>query len=393
MDHILKCHEIVKTDFVRGENCFLYDAEGRRYVDFESGIWCTALGHNHPRISQVIESQLKQVIHLGTRYPNQITEAAAKAVLNVVGMENGKCTFLISGSEAVEFGVQVIRRITGKPLILTFNNSFLGSYGSAGTKKTEEWVLFEWLSCVDKNMDKCFKQIPFDRIGGFAFEPGGSGISFVQFPPVQLIHRIVEEIRSRGGLILVNEITTGMGRTGKWFGFQHYGIQPDIVAIGKGLGNGYPVSVIAMRQEVADKLEGSDFRYVQSHQNDPLGSAVAGEVISLFREGDWVEKGNLLGGFFLNELKQLARKHVVIKNARGRGMLLGLEFHPHEKITSTWAYHALLEKGFLVGYYPAGNLLRFDPALTMEKENILNLIESLDNILSGATSKKPLAAF
>ena len=98
MDHILKCHEIVKTDFVRGENCFLYDAEGRRYVDFESGIWCTALGHNHPRISQVIESQLKQVIHLGTRYPNQITEAAAKAVLNVVGMENGKCTFLISGS-------------------------------------------------------------------------------------------------------------------------------------------------------------------------------------------------------------------------------------------------------------------------------------------------------
>ncbi|MBI5951964.1 MAG: aspartate aminotransferase family protein [Chloroflexi bacterium] len=383
MEYILQCHEIVKTDFVRAENCFLYDADGRRYVDFESGIWCTALGHNHPRISQVIESQLKQVIHLGTRYPNQIVEDAAKAVLDVVGMEDGKCTFLISGSEAVEFGVQVIRRITGKPLMLTFNNSFLGSYGSAGTKKPEEWFLLDWLAC--KDVEECLKQIPFDKIGGFAFEPGGSGISFVQFPPAQLIHRIVEEIHKRGGLVLVNEITSGMGRTGKWFGFQHYDIQPDIVAIGKGLGNGYPVSVAAMRRKVADLLEKDGFRYIQSHQNDPLGCAVAKEVISTFREGDWVEKGNALGGFFLNELNQLAAKHSIIKNARGRGMLLGLEFHPHEKITATWMYNALLEKGFLVGYYPAGNLLRFDPSLTMEKENVVSLIESLDEILSGAT--------
>jgi acetylornithine/N-succinyldiaminopimelate aminotransferase len=384
VEHILQCHEIVKTDFVRAENCFLYDADGRRYVDFESGIWCTALGHNHPHISQVIEAQLKQVIHLGTRYPNQIVEEAAKAVLDVVGMDNGKCTFLISGSEAVEFGVQVIRRITGKPLMLTFNNSFLGSYGSAGAKKPDEWFLLDWLSC--KDVEECLKQIPFDKIGGFAFEPGGSGISFVQFPPVTLIHRIVEEIRKREGLILVNEITSGMGRTGKWFGFQHYDIQPDIVAIGKGLGNGYPVSVAAMRWEVAEKLEESGFRYVQSHQNDPLGCAVAREVISTFREGDWVEKGNALGGFFLDELNQLAAKHPVIKNARGRGALLGLEFHPHEKITAAWMYNALLEQGFLVGYYPAGNLLRFDPSLTMEKENIVSLIKSLDEILSGATS-------
>jgi len=384
MEHILKCHEIVKTDFVRAENCFLYDIDGKRYVDFESGIWCTALGHNHPRISQVIESQLKQVIHLGFRYPNQIVEEAAKAVLDIVGMENGKCTFLISGSEAVEFGVQVIRRIAGKPLMLTFNNSFLGSYGSAGTKKPGEWFLLDWVSCVD--VEKCLKQIPFDQIGGFAFEPGGSGISFVQFPPVLLIHKIVEEIRSRGGLILVNEVTTGMGRTGKWFGFQHYEIQPDIVAIGKGLGNGYPVSVAAMRREVADQLEDGGFHYVQSHQNDPLGCAVAKEVISIFRDGDWVGKGNALGGFFLDELKQLARKHAVIKNVRGRGMLLGLELHPHEKITAAWVYHALLEKGFLAGYYPAANLLRFDPSLTMERDNVLNLVESLDNILSGATS-------
>lgn len=384
MDHILKCHEIVKTDFVRAENCYLYDSTGRRYVDFESGVWCAALGHNHPRIAQTMETQLKRVVHLGARYPNDTVEEAAQAVLNVVGMENGKCVFLISGSEAVEFGVQAIRRTTGKPLMLTFVTSFLGSYGSAGTKKPDEWFLFDWRSNSGMDVDESIAQIPFDQIGGFAFEPGGSGIGHLQFPPAPLVRKIVDEIRKRNGLILVNEVTTGMGRAGKWFGFQHYDVRPDIVAVGKGLGNGYPISAAAMRREVADQLEGSGFRYIQSHQNDPLGCAVASEVISLIREEGWIEKGNALGEFFLDELKNLARKHAVIKDVRGRGVLLGIEFHPHEKINAAWAYRFLLENGFVVGYYPDVNLLRFDPALTMERENVLSLIECLDGLLSDA---------
>ena len=386
MQHILKCHEIVKTDFVRGENCFLYDSEGKQYIDFKSGIWCAALGHNHPRICQAIESQLKQIIHLGTRYPHSLSEEAAKAVLDIVGIEDGKCIFLSSGSEAVEFGIQAIRRITEKPLLLSFQNSFLGSYGSASSKQSTEWCLVDWTACTDIDIDTCLEKIPFDKIGGFAFEAGGSGISFVHFPPAELIQTIVREVRRTGGLILANEVTAGMGRTGKWFGFQHYGIQPDIVSLGKGLGNGYPVSAVAMRADVAEDLENSAFHYAQSHQNDPLGCAVAKEVITVFREGNWVEKGNELGNYFLNELGRLAYKHAVIKEARGRGMLLGLEFRPHDRITAASMYRALLEKGFLVGYYyPVGNILRFDPSLTIEKENILRLIECLDQILEQAT--------
>ena len=382
MEHILKCHEIVKTDFVRGQNCSLYDAAGKRYIDFESGTWCTALGHNHARISQVIEAQLKQIIHLGVRYPNAIVEEAAQDVLKIVGIGEGKCTFLSSGSEAVEFGVQAIRRITGKPLLLTFQNSFLASYGSAGRKELDEWFLFDWNTHADPF--EGLERIPFERIGGFAFEPGGSGIGLVHFPPMPLVQEIVRRVRQAGGLLLVNEVTTGMGRTGKWFGFQHYDLQPDIVAVGKGLGNGYPVSAVAMKLEVAEKLEQSGFHYAQSHQNDPLGCAVAREVIRLFREGNWVEKGDATGEFFLDELKRIEQKYPVVKEARGRGMLLGLELQPHEKLSAASVYRALLEKGFLVGYYPAGNLLRFDPPLTMEKEDILRLVEGLDNILESA---------
>ncbi|PKO05783.1 MAG: hypothetical protein CVU41_10195 [Chloroflexi bacterium HGW-Chloroflexi-3] len=167
MDHILRCHDIAKTDFVRAENCFLYDQQGRRYIDLESGIWCTAIGHSHPRVSQVITEQAPRLMHLGTRYPNTIVEDTALAVLEVTQIEDGKCIFLSSGSEAVEFGTQAIRRVTGRDLLLTFSNSYLAAYGSAGKKKTDEWCLFDWQLIADH--ENFLSQIPFEKMGGFVF--------------------------------------------------------------------------------------------------------------------------------------------------------------------------------------------------------------------------------
>jgi len=382
MNHILKCHDIVKTDFVYAENCFLYDQQGCRYIDLESGIWCTAIGHSHPNISQVITEQAPRLMHLGTRYPNVIVEKTALSVLEITQIGDGKCIFLSSGSEAVEFGAQAIRRVTGKNLLLTFSNSYLAAYGSSGKKQKDEWFLFDWTT-LSTEKDP-LANIPFDQIGGFVFEPGGSGSGFVQFPPLKPVQDIVQAIKHTGGLVMVNEITTGMGRTGKWFGFQHYDIQTDIVAIGKGLGNGYPVSAVAMSKEVAEKLEESGLRFAQSHQNDPLGCAVASEVIRILKEEHLIERGAELGAYFLQGLQTLARKHLIVKDARGRGMLLGLELQPHENLSVEVLYHAMLEQGFLVGFYPAGNILRFDPALTIEKESLDLFQKKLDLVLDKA---------
>lgn len=381
MDHILKCHDIVKTDFVRAENCSLFDTQGRRYFDFESGIWCTALGHGHPYINKVITDQLSQVAHIGTRYPNAVAEGCALAVLEIVGILNGKCVFLSSGSEAVEFAVQTARRVTGRKRMLTFANSYLAAYGSAGSKSENDWHLVDWGSQTEKELHAILSEITFEQIGGFVLEPGGSGSGFVKFPPKSLVEDICHRVKQAGGLLVVNEITTGMGRTGKWFGFQHYDVQPDIVSLGKGLGNGYPISAVAMQREVAETMEASGFRYAQSHQNDPLGCAVARGVITVMREEGWIEKGAAKGEYLLQGLKRLAEKYAIVKEARGRGMLLGLELYPHESFTAETAYYKLLEKGFLVGYYPAGNILRFDPALTIEREHIDGLLSSLDEIL------------
>lgn len=386
MNHILECHDIVKTDYVRGENCYLYDARGKRYVDFESGIWCTALGHTHPRIKQVIQAQIEKLMHLGTRYPSPLAEQAAMDILDIVGIDPGKCIFLSSGSEAVEFALQTARRVTEKPYLVTFSTSYLAAYGSAGRKSSDEWKFIDWSVCAHTDPNECLKGIPFESIGAFVLEPGGSGSGFVKFPPKQLVRDIAQRVKQEGGLIVANEITTGMGRTGKWFGFQHYDIQPDIVALGKGLGNGYPVSAVAMRSSIAGKMEDSGFHYAQSHQNDPLGCSVAREVIAILRKEDLIERGNAVGGHFLEGLKRLEQNCDVVKEARGRGMLLGLELYPHERLSVQSVYETLLECGFLVGYYSAGNVLRFDPALTIEQEDIAHCLESLEAILNSASS-------
>jgi acetylornithine aminotransferase len=195
---------------------------------------------------------------------------------------------------------------------------------------------------------------------------------------------LVSLVRQRHGLVVVDEVTTGLGRTGAWYGFQHYALQPDIVALGKGLGNGYPVSGVAMTSDVADGLESSAFHYAQSHQNDPLGYAIAREVITVIREEELIARSNAIGTRFLDELKHLGERHTVVKEVRGRGLMIAMEFQgSDERFSLAPVYHELVARGFLVGFKPAANLLRFYPPLIIKEEDIAQLLENLDDVLDG----------
>jgi len=396
MNHVLRCsgYELMRADMVRGQGCYLYDAHDRRYLDFEAGVWCTALGHSHPRINQTIQAQIERIAHIGYRYTNSLIEETAVEVLDTLTLPDGKCVFLSSGSEAVEFGVQVARRITGQPLLLTLSDAYLAAYGSAGRKSPEEWVCFDWSACVAcPHAEECDPQcrhlraIPFERVGGLVFEPGSSS-GLVRFPPIQLVQTLASLVKRRDGLVVVDEVTTGLGRTGTWYGFQHYALQPDIFALGKGLGNGYPVSAVAMTREVAERLEDSAFHYAQSHQNDPLACAIAREVIAVIREEELVERSDRVGAYFLGEMERVGRRHGVVKEVRGRGLMMAMEFGGQggqdERFSLGWVYRQLMESGFLVGYKPVANLLRFYPALIIGEGDIAPFLEDLDPVLEGA---------
>jgi 4-aminobutyrate aminotransferase-like enzyme len=383
MSNVLNCtgHELKLPNIVDSDGAYLFDDKGNEYLDLESGVWCTPLGHKNARVNAAIARQTGSISHAGFCFSNDIVEDAARSVLAITGFEAGRCVFLCSGSEAIELARQICKHITKKPITLCLHDTYLGSY-SAVTDRRSGWYLFDWRECAAcPNREDCksecpkLKDIPVD-VSEFVFEPG-SASGFVRFPPASLIRNIVEIVRALGGKILVNDVTTGMGRTGEWFGYKHYRIEPDLVAIGKGLGNGYPVSALAINRETIGELEGGPFKYMQSHQNDPLGAAVAREVISVLADDGLITRAAILGEKFLKELQTLTGSEHIAE-VRGRGMMFAVEFA--EKAVGDRIYDQLLEKGYIV--CNRGGMFRLDPPLVIEEADFLGFIEVFRDLLA-----------
>lgn len=382
-------HNLELKDIVKADNCYLYDSKGKKYLDLESGVWCTSVGHCNSRVNNVIQLQVNKISHTGFCYCNPIIEKTAQRILEITTLKEGKCEFLCSGSEAVEYGMRVAKTITDKSLTLTFSDSYFGAYGEASKRDNDKWHIYNWLECsCNANNGDCigecseFNNIPFEQIGIFLFEPGSSS-GLVRFPSQRLINKIIERIKRDNGIIMINEITTGIGRTGKWFGFQHYNIEADIVAIGKGLGNGYPVSATVISKRVSDLLENKKYIYAQSHQNDPLGTSVANEVIDIISEENLLERSERLGKLIINRLNELKNATSLIKAIRGRGLMIAIELVRH----ADFVRNELLKKGYILAKRPSVEVLRMDPALTIEEEDIYSFIESFKQIIEKVGNK------
>jgi acetylornithine aminotransferase len=385
-------HELLLRDIVRAENCRLHDAGGNEYVDLESGVWCASIGHGHPRILRTIARQSARIGHTGFNYSSEIVEEAAGEILALLGFEGGGCVFLCSGSEAVEYGVRVAQSVSDRPLLMTMTDSYFGAYGSASRREQDEWFCFDWTAgarCSDSGCHEACEHwagIPFDRIGGLVFEPGSSS-GLVRFPSEKLIRTLVDVIKGNGGFVVVNEVTTGVGQTGAWFGYQHYGITPDIVALGKGIGNGYPVSVAAFAPRVMERLGGEPLSYAQSHQNDPLGAAVALEVVRIIREEGLIERGRELSGVLTTGLEGIKTRTGEIKEIRARGLMAAIELNDDPEASLTVRVHReLARRGFVVGRRPGVSVLRLDPSLTIDRADLERFLETLEDVLSESSS-------
>jgi acetylornithine aminotransferase len=382
-------HELLVRDIVRAENCYLYNTAGKRFIDLESGVWCTSVGHSNPRILRTIKEQAGRIMHTGFCYSTGNVEQAAQEILSLLKFEDGKCVFLCSGSEAVEYGVRAAQSTIDRPLLMTMADSYFGAYGSASRKQADKWFCFDWSKCSEclspnTCTEKCdtWETIPFADIGGFLFEPGSSS-GLVRFPPEKLIGNIVAAIKRQNGLVLVNEVTTGIGRTGKWFGYQHYDISPDIVAMGKGIGNGYPVSVTAFTSDVINRLGEKSVVYAQSHMNDSLGAAVAREVVRVIREDRLIERGREIGSILLDGLEKIKQRTDRIIEVRARGLMVAIELKDDQQSSFTARIHRELVKcGYILAQRPGLNVLRLDPSLTIDRKDIETFLKTLEKVVT-----------
>ncbi len=389
MNKIYNCtgHTIRISNIVNSDGIYLFDDKAKRYMDLESGVWCTSIGHNNIRINKVIKKQIDSIMHAGFCYSNNILQESAESVLSITNFKKGKCVFLCSGSESIELARQISKHLTKKKISMTLHDSYLGSY-SGVTDRNENWFLFNWekcMHCPDKENCKAtcqeLQKIP-NNVSEFIFEPGSSS-GFVRFPPKSLIKNIVNIVKGSGGKIIANEVTTGIGRTGKWFGYNHYQIEPDMIAIGKGIGNGYPVSITAINRRTIDQLEKSSFKYSQSHQNDPLGAAIVNEVIKTIKDNDLISKAEVIGDKFLKKLQTL-KDGVKVIDVRGRGLMFAIDLC-NEK-TGDRIYQKLLDKGYIV--CNRKSLFRIDPPLTINENDFNVFFNDFKTILKSQKDDK-----
>ncbi|MBE6022579.1 MAG: aminotransferase class III-fold pyridoxal phosphate-dependent enzyme [Cellulosilyticum sp.] len=269
---------------------------------------------------------------------------------------------------------------------LCLKNQFFTSYGQGADISDNNWVVIDWQNDNDRSVAEWYAYLSqisnMTNVGYFLFEPGNSS-GLVKLPPQNLITAINQMMKELNALIIVDEVTTGIGRTGKWFGYMHYNLVPDIIAAGKGLGNGYPVSAVIMKRHVVEKIFCNPFCYAQSHQNDPLGAAIAYKVLEVIEREHLIERSLENGAYLRQCYIELQKEHQCIDEVRGIGMMNCIEFKDYMDEAMMKRIDKLLcEEGFLVAVKPLHRVLRTYTPFTLTKEMIDAYCTTLSEVLN-----------
>ncbi len=296
-------------------------------------------------------------------------------------------TFLNSGSESVDFAIKIAQLVTQKSIIVSIAGGYLGAFGAAssasGTEKNINNIKIPLITDSYAKSRQCENICNFSCIESDLWSTLSTNIACFVFesilvsggiykPCTKLIQEICRLVQKQQGIVISNEVTTGFGRTGKLFGYLHHKIMPDIVSLGKALGNGFPISAIVTTKEIDKVLQQVNFYYAQSHQLDPFGCAIAYKVIQLFTETDFPQNASKIAEDILQFLKEV--KSPFIKDVRGYGMTIGIEIQDYQNISALeildMINSTLLQKGIIIGLSKFRNLLRFLPPLVIDEKEI-----------------------
>lgn len=356
---------------VRGRGARVWDADGKEYLDFTSGIAVCGLGHSHPQLVEALCTQAQALWHCSNLYWIEPQVELAEKLCVYSGM--GKAFFANSGAEVNEGAIKLVRKyfsLKGKPAceIIAFRNSFhgrtLGALTATGQEKYHKGFtpLVPGFVYADFNDLKSVEKMVGENTGAIMVEPvqGEGGVNPADPAFLQELRKLCD---SKGLLLVLDEVQSGMGRTGKMFAYQHYGIQPDIVTLAKALGGGFPIGALLARDEVAQAFEPGD--HASTFGGNPLACAVANRVVDVIGNPEFLDKAAETGTYLRQQLVDIARERQDVVQVRGMGMMLGVEFTQEVKPL----VDICLGKGLLL--ISAGpRVLRFLPPLDITREEI-----------------------
>ncbi|HHY40199.1 MAG TPA: acetylornithine transaminase [Syntrophaceticus sp.] len=364
----------------RGQGVRVFDAEGRCHLDFVSGIAVNALGHCHPKVVAAIQKQAEQLIHCSNLYWFEPPVVLAKELAALSGLD--RVFFCNSGAEANEAAIKLVRKYAYScgiehPEIITFTRSFhgrtLGTLAATGQEKFSIGFtpLPEGFRHVAFNDVAELKKAVGPQTAGIMLEPlqGEGGV----YPATQELMDTLGELQDRGILLIFDEVQCGLGRTGKVFAYEHYGVKPDILTLAKSLGGGLPIGAAVAREEVAAVFQPGS--HGSTFGGNPVACAAAKAVLDVIKEDGLVEQAARNGEYMKNRLTALQDRYP-IKEVRGMGFLLGMELEqPAAKLVN------LCQEGGLLVNCTAERVIRFLPPLITTREEIDEALEILEKAL------------
>lgn len=393
-DYLMKTYSPHKIAFSHGEDCWLWDLSGKKYLDALSGIAVVNLGHNHHKITAVIKSQAQKLIQVSNCFeiPEQV--ALAKRLIKLSGLD--KVFFCSTGSEANETAIKIIRlygNVKGIsiPNIVVMEKAFHGRTMASITasdgkdiQKGFEPLLSGFLRCPYDDIH-ALKVIlsKHSNIVGVMLEPiqGAGGLNV---PHDSYLSKIRSLCNHYGVLMILDEVQTGIGRTGEFFAYQHTGILPDIITLAKGLGNGYPVAACIARGEAADVFQVG--KHGTTFGGSPLSSVIASTVIDTVSELKFLLHVQKTGQYLLKQLRNVLGHYESVVDIRGKGLMVGIELNRPCTILGTMG---LKIPGIgLVLNVIAQKVIRIVPPLTINRSQVDILVLGLDQIISQWEKRK-----
>ncbi len=366
---------------VRGEGALVWDDSGKEYLDFMAGIAVNNVGHCHPAVVAAIQEQAARLIHASNLYYNDRQPQLAARLSALAG--GGKCFFCNSGAEANEALIKLARlwgNPQGKSGIISLINSFHGRTLSAlaATGQTKYQQGFEPLpagfSYAEYNNLDSVRAAVSDQTAAILVEAvqGEGGVVPATDEFLQGLRALCDE---KNILLLFDEVQCGLGRTGKWFGFQHAGVKPDAFSLAKALGSGVPIGAIVASPKLADVFQPG--KHASTFGGQPLACAAALATLETLAAENLVERAAENGARLMEGLRALAPRYSHLQEVRGRGLMIGILFDVPVKPLIT----ALAEKGMIA--LPAGeSVLRLVPPLNVKPSEIDEALEMIEEALA-----------
>ena len=396
--------------FEKGHGVTLTDVDGNTYLDFSSGIYVTSLGHCHPKVSEAVSKYAHQLMNCHD-FTTPIKLALLEKLASVLPGDLSGMQLYDSGTTAVEAGLRLCRAATGKWEFLScfrdFHGKTYGSVSCAVFKQSDgpvrapgfhmlprpdpyrpHWTKSDGTIDTDAYLsyyNQYIREGTAGKVAAFVLEPVQGWAGSV-LPPEDFFPKLRAFCDERGILLMADEVLTGVGRTGKWLCMEHWGVLPDVVTLGKGLGNGFPVTAMVVREKHAAAVEAISAS--TSYGGNPMACAAALASIEVIEEENLLDHATMLGDLMMQRMREMMSRHPIIGDVRGKGCLLSIELVKDRATKEPFdeAGKLVYQKAFRKGlaWIPAGHILRMSPPIIMQPELALKGLGIIEEAIGEA---------